>query len=139
MAWHRNPQGDITVDFRKPFLHGEWNVGKDRVKEYQKIVDKYYPSCFWYKDKWDCPVILDDFSDDDETVKMICDDNLVLAIIDMAYRWKMYLKDMNFVDLFHEVLLCTGSDKIVENIAEIDDVVEDIQDKVISYKKENER
>ena len=106
MAYHRHPEGGITVNFREPFLHGEWDKEILHLDEYHEILRKQccgsYQPGYSILHPWACPVLLHDFSDNNHQVELIIDDHVVQKIIDFADKWFCLVKENKLYDLFKE-------------------------------------
>lgn len=103
MAYHRHPEGGITVNFRPPYIHGRWKVVQ--LDEYHEILRRQhcgvYQPGYAIRNPWTCPAILDHF--DSEKVDLIMDDPDVKKIINLAGKWSEYVKNNDLISLFTDV------------------------------------
>ena len=127
LAYHRNPEGDITVDFRIPYIHGEWNVNKEQEEEYASILRKnqigIYHTAEASRYPWSCPIVFEQFGAN--TVNILVDDEEIITIMDKAEKWYSLIQNNNLHEMFLEAMEYSDGNATIEEISPLATLVED--------------
>ena len=136
LAYYRKPEGDITVDFRIPYIHGEWNVSKEQEEEYRSILEKnkigIYHTTEAYRYPWSCPIVFETFGAN--TVDILVDNEEVIKIMDKAEKWYSLIQKNNLHEMFLETMEYSNGNATIEEISPLAMFVENHVQKL---RKEN--
>lgn len=102
-AYHRsNGSSGYTVDFRPPYVNGDWNVDFNTKRRYHEMLEQQgiYPDFrpgYVQQYVWACPVIISRFGSDKVDIEW---SEEVRKIVADAEQAAIFTKEHKFVDIF---------------------------------------
>lgn len=132
VAYKIGPNGGNTVNFNSPYIHGEWKHSKETIKIIQKTIQKFgYPDYtgLFHKKYWECPIVIVEFLDKSQKIKLQRDPSQIDSIIEEALKIYHLAEDNKIVELFN-----IKYPDLEESITPIAKKIENILDKKYNSK-----
>lgn len=102
-AYHDYPEGGNTVNFNSPFIHGEWNIRKVTITTLNKLIEPYYYPDYYPRGMQrggECPLVIKEFNDDKQTLKVLRDVIKIDFIIQIALNFYELIAQRNLTEAF---------------------------------------
>lgn len=126
-AYHNNPEGDLTVNFNTPFIHGEWHmetIDRDLIAQIVKE-NQYKDYLYGIERIWYCPVVITRF--DKNTISYYCSPE-VQDIINKALHVYELCRDYKFLEVFECLYPRYDSSTLKDDVTEVVRMVKELED-----------
>lgn len=113
-SYHEYPDGGYTVNFNSPFIHGNWNIRKPTIETLNKLIEPYHYRDYYplrMQRGWECPLVIIEFNDDKQTLRVLRDVKKIDSIIHDALNFYELILQRNLKEAFMILYPEKGDDK----------------------------